>query len=424
LKAIKNITGSQLFQVSSLNAISVLVRAAGGLLASKVTAVFIGPGGMALTENLRNFLTSLETFSTLGLQNGIIKYVAENEKEEDKLYRILSTAFLSILAVIIMISIVLFLFAEYWSDLIITKEEDFSWAFRLLALSLPWYIGNVMFTSVLNGLGRFRQIMYINIWGNIIGVLVSALLIWKMQLDGAFIALILYPAGLFIFTFLLIKKSFKINMLFKKDYFDSSIVRQLFSFSLMSLVTAVLSPLVVLSVRNMLISIAGKNEAGYWVGLGRISFFYFMFATTLLTVYYLPKLSVAKTNAETRAIFLSYYKMILPLFALGFTVLYFIKGFVIRLLFTSEFLPMDNLFFYQLLGDFFKVGAMILGYQLIAKKHTTAFIVTEIMSFAILYVSSHIFIAQYGAEGAVMAHALTYFVYTAVLVIYFRKILF
>jgi PST family polysaccharide transporter len=144
----------------------------------------------------------------------------------------------------------------------------------------------------------------------------------------------------------------------------------------------------------------------------------------MLTLYFLPKLSVSKSTKETKDIFLSYYKSMLPLFAVGLVGIYLLRDFIIKLIFSDEFLPMSDLFVWQLLGDFLKVGSLILGYQFFAKKLTKAFIITEIGSVVILYLSSVFLIDEYGVEGAVMAHSFTYLLYWIVLVVYFRKLIF
>ena len=64
---------------------------------------------------------------------------------------------------------------------------------------------------------------------------------------------------------------------------------------------------------------------------------------------------------------------------------------------------------------------MILGFQFFAARMTKAFIITELLSLLILYVSSIMLINLMGSKGVVMAHALTYFIYLIVLLIYFRK---
>ena len=149
-----------------------------------------------------------------------------------------------------------------------------------------------------------------------------------------------------------------------------------------------------------------------------------LFVSTILTVYFLPKLAVAKDNQETKNIFWSFYKGILPVFILGVTVVYFLRFYIVELLFTQEFLPVSGLFFWQLIGDVLKVASLILGYQFFAKKLTVAFIITELLSLSIIYFSSVLLVSIYGIEGVVMAHALTYFVYLIVLAVYFRKSLF
>jgi len=98
-----------LFKITSLNSFSVVLKIGAGLITSKMLAVFVGPGGMALVGNLRNFLTSLENISTLGFQNGIVKYTAENEKNQTEFQKIVSTVFLSLVFIALILSASLFL---------------------------------------------------------------------------------------------------------------------------------------------------------------------------------------------------------------------------------------------------------------------------------------------------------------------------
>lgn len=420
---INKIVTTQLFRVSSLNAISVIVRIAGGVLASKVIAIFIGPSGIAVVENLRNFLSAIETFSTLGFQNGIIKYVAENEKEEAKIQKILNTVFISIVLTVIVLSLLLLSLSYYLNKYVLDTDDDYAWVFRVLAIALPMYAGNLILVAVLNGLGKYKKVIYLNIWGNIVGVLLSAVLIWQFKVAGAFLGLIASPSLLFLYSFYLVRKRFSGMSLFKKKYFDYGILNGLLSYSLMAVVTAIASPFVNISIRNTIANDFGTNEAGYWSAITRIAVFYLLFISTLLTIYFLPNLSLSKTKKETKDVFVMYYKVIVPSFLLGAVILYLLRDIIIRLLFSEEFLPMKELFFWQLLGDFFKVCALILAYQLLAKKLTKAFIVSEILSFTIFYFLGMYWVNIYGSEGAVMAHAGTHFIYLAGLTFYFRKTL-
>lgn len=418
---IKKIYQSQLLRISSLNGLSVVLRILGGLITSKAIAAYIGAGGLAVVENLRNFLTPVESYSMLGMQNGIIKYVAEYQKDENKLYAVLSTVFISIFGVVILFSILLLTLSGYCSEWIFRDHDEYAWVFKVLALTLPWYAGSLMFMAVLNGLGNYKKVIWLNISGNIMGVLLSVFLMWKFQTNGALLGLILFQALFFIFTFYTIWQRFPRLTFVNLKYFDAAILRNLLSFSFMSLFSALIGPVVIISIRNNLIDNFSFDTAGQWAAMNRLASFYMMFATTMLSVYFLPKLSVAQNSSETKQVIWSYYKSVLPLFALGLAVLYFLREFAVLIIFKEEFLPMTELFIWQLLGDFFKVGSLILGYQFFAKKLTIAFIITETISCIILYVSSTVLIAKFGVHGAVMAHAATYFICWALMIIYFRR---
>lgn len=401
-----------------------LVRVVGGLLSSKMIALFIGPSGMAVTGNLRNFLGLIDSVSILGLHNGIIKYTAENEKNQERLHAILSTIFIAILVWTLTLVVVLFVASKALNSWIFGNDNQYVWIFRLLGFLLPMYTGNLVFMAVLNGLGLYKKIIALNIVGNIVGVLLSALLIWKYNLSGALFALAAYPAMLFLFSYYYMRKRYRLASFFKGGNFDKNILRSLLSYSLMSLVTVVLSSLIFIAIRNLLKENYSAKEAGYWEAINRISSFYLMFASTLLTVYFLPKLSIAKSNLETKVIFWSYYKAVVPVFTVGLISVFLLKSFIISVLLSVEFLPMHKLFKWQLVGDFFKIASIILGYEFFAKKMTAAFIVTEVFSFVVLYVLSHILINRYGTTGAVMAYAYTNLIYFITLTIYFRKKIF
>jgi PST family polysaccharide transporter len=424
LQTLKKIYQSQLFKISSLNSLSIILKIGIGLITSKLLAVFVGPSGMALVGNLRNFMTSLESIATLGFQNGIVKYVAEIKEDKQRFEKLLSTVFISLAFVAVVLSVVLFVFATFWNQKIFGTNYQYQSVFKVLALALPWYVISIFLIAVLNGLGSFKRVIWINSIGNAIGLLFSIVLILEYRTIGVLLAIVVSPALLFFVSFYFMNKEIHVFKSISRSAFDFEIIKNLSSYSLMALVSSVLGPMVFLAIRNNIIQTLDYSQAGYWETMMRISTYYMLFVSTVLTVYFLPKLAVAKNNQETKTIFWNFYKGILPVFILGVTIVYFTRFFIVKLLFTQEFLPVTTLFFWQLVGDVLKVASLILGYQFFAKKLTVAFIVTELLSLSIIYLSSIFLVSIYGLEGIVMAHALTYFVYLLVLVVYFRKSLF
>ncbi len=424
MQFIKEIIQTNLFKITSLNSISVLIKIGIGLVTSKLLAVFVGPSGMALVGNLRNFSTSLEGISTLGFQNGIIKYVAESKDDKQQLQKTISTVFISLFLVAILLSGILYFLAAFWNKQIFGRYFEYEIVFKATALALPWFTISVFLLSVINGLGKFKEVIWINIGGNLIGLLVSISLILQFKTLGALLSIVISPALLFFVTYYFFAKEFQFSKIIRYKYFDFNVIRNLSSYSLMALVSSVLGPLVFLAIRKNVITVLGIEQAGFWETMCRISTYYMTFISTILTVYFLPKLAVAKDDLETKKVFWSFYKNILPLFIIGVILIYFSRTLLVKLLFTSEFLPVENLFFWQLFGDVLKVASLILGFQFYAKKMTLAFIISELVSLGVLYALSISLIPIFGIQGIVMAYALDNFLYLIVLGIYFRRSLF
>lgn len=422
MNLIKEILSKPLFKATSLNGLSIILKIAIGFITSKFIALFVGPAGMALVGNLRNFLTSIEAVGTLGFENGIVKYVAEHKDENEKLQKTLSTIFISVLVSCGILIIILLLFSDYFNTILFGNVPHFSFIFRILALALPFYIGNLVVIAAINGLNEYKRVIYLNIIGSCIGLVVSVFLISSFRIEGAMLSLIVTPALLFFISFMMLNRQIPLFGNIRFRHLDFAFLKDLSSYSIMALVAALIGPAVYLLIRKNIIATIGIIEAGFWESMCRISSFYFIFITSIITIYFLPKLSLAKNNGETKSLFLKYYKGIMPVFIIGVAGIYLFREIIIHLLFTKEFLPVSKLFFWQLAGDVFKAASFIMGFQFYAKKLTGAFIVSEIFSLAVLYFSSLYFLSVYGIEGVVMAHAFTYFVYFITLGIYFRKI--
>ncbi len=410
-----------LFRVTSLNSLSVIIKILIGVLTSKIIANFIGAAGLAMVANFRNFTTASESIVTLGFTNGIVKYVSQFSDDENQFKKLVATSFITLFSATLLFSVVLFFFAGYWNAVVFGAAFNYKLVFQISAVAFPWYGISLFLIAVINGLGRFRNVIKINIYGNIIGLICTVLLILQYQTFGALLSIVLAPSLVFFVSFYYINKEIKFVKYISLSNFDFSIIKSLSSYSVMALVSAIFGPLVFLAIRKHLILESGIESAGFWEAMSRISSYYLMFISTIISVYYLPKLAIATTNDQSKKVFYNYFKAIIPLFAIGLFIIYLLRFFIVQQLFNQDFEPVTNLFFWQLVGDVFKAASMILGFQFFAARMTKEFIITELLSLLILYFSSIYLIDKIGVEGVVMAHAVTYFVYLLVLIGYFRQ---
>jgi PST family polysaccharide transporter len=102
-----------------------------------------------------------------------------------------------------------------------------------------------------------------------------------------------------------------------------------------------------------------------------------------------------------------------------------LRSYIVSFVYTDEFSPVEDLFLWQLLGDFVKVLSMVIAYQFLAKKMFWHYILTEAFLVIILYITSVYFIDIYdGIKGAVVAHFVSYSMYYAIILLIFGSSLF
>jgi PST family polysaccharide transporter len=408
-----------LFKITSLNSVHILLKLVFGFVTSKALAIFVGANGMAYVGNFRAFLNVVENFSLLGIQNAIVKYVAEYQHDKSKLKSVLATFGLLLLASSIVISLALIFGANYLSKQIFHHSEIYSFVFYVLAILFLLYVFSTFCISVVNGFQEYKKVIYIQIISSSIALGFSVFLIYYYDTFGALISLVLAPVFVFFISLFYLRNLISFSDVFSITSFDFSVVKNLSEYVLMALVSGVIGSFVLLEIRTDVIEITGLKNAGIYEGLQRISSYYLLFISSIMAIYFYPKL--AESNSNTKVIILNYFKTILPVFAIGLILIYVLRIFIIQVLFSTEFETMESLFLWQLVGDLLKATSLIFGTILIATKQTKAFIITEIVSLFIMYYSSNWMLHTNGINGIVIAHTFTYFVYLLVLVIYFRK---
>ncbi|HBK83541.1 MAG TPA: O-antigen translocase, partial [Flavobacterium sp.] len=255
--------------------------------------------------------------ATLGFTNGIVKYIAEHEKDKEYLKRFISTIFVSIFFMITVLCIFIYVFASTLSHYIFGVNFQFVDILIIFGLVLPLYATSQIIISIINGLGAFKKVIYINIIGNLLGLIITVGLIYYYKTFGALLAVVLIPSVLFFVSVFFIQKKINLAQFISLKSFDFSLLKPMSEYSLMTLVSVVLGSTVYLNIRKIIIETLDIKQAGYWEALSRISNYYFLFLTTILTVYFLPKLSKSNSNKETKSVFLSYYKEIFPFFFIG-----------------------------------------------------------------------------------------------------------
>lgn len=408
-----------LIKTSVLTAISTIITVISAFIINKVVAIYSGPSGLALIGQLKDFVTMLTNISNGAITQGIVKYTAEYQTIEEK-QKIFSTSIIISLISSFVIAIGLFGFSDYLSKLIL-KDVQYSNVFALFGLTIFLFALNTVFMSILNGQKEIKKYVLVNIVNSVVVLILTSLLIINFNIQGALYALVLNQSIVFFITFLFIVKS----VWFKWEYFKQGIDKEslvkLSKYSLMAITSAIVAPVSFLIIRNHIGENLGWNSAGYWQGIWYISSMYLLVVTTSLSVYYLPKLSSISDKIELKKEILNGYKIIMPLVVCMSLGIYLLKEYVIIIAFSEKFMPMIELFKWQLIGDVIKVASWLLSYLMLAKAMTKIFISTEILFSFSFVVLSILFINNFGLIGITYAFTLNYIFYFFTVLFIFRR---
>ena len=419
MKPFKDHSNYLVLKILSANSLGVILKTFFGFISQKVLAIFLGPQGIALYGNLRNVMSLFASISMLGIDQGVIKYIAEYKKEENSFKAFVGVAFCFMILGTGVLCLSLLIGAEYWSA-ILFNTNSYSWLFFVLAFTIPFLSGFTFFYAVVNGRSDYKKAIKITLLSALFCTLLIVWLTVKYNLQGAFLGLVLTPIIQF-FSILIIYYN-EIKSLIKiKPRLDSFFRNKLLIFTLMAAVTVILSNVVEIKLRDYLTRMLSEEDAGYWTGMTNISTYYLSFLMGVLSVHVLPKFSMIKSSKNFKKELKNIFSVILPVFAFGMILVYLLRIYVIQILFSEAFVPMETLFKWQLLGDFIKIISVILGYQFLAKQLWKAYIIAEVISIATFYILSILCINNFGVEGITMAHFFRYIIYLIIVIVFLKN---
>ncbi len=399
-----------LLKTSVLNGVAVLIKTATLFILNKILAIYVGPSGYAVIGQFQNFIQMVTTFSGSMINTAVTKYTAEYHEDEEKQKNIWRNAGTIVFLFSLIFSLLIIIFQQQLS-LYIFHSLEYQSVFTWFAVFLIFFNFNTLFLAILNGKKEILKLVFANIVGSIVSLVVTSILAIKYHLYGALVALSVYQSIAFIVTLYLCYKAdwFKFTYLFGR--IDRDIANKFMSFALMALVSAICVPLSQIVIRTCLSQSFGADYAGYWEAMTRLSAAYLMLVTTTLGVYYLPRLSELKSLVEIKKEVYLGYKFIFPFAILGAGLAYLLKDWIIVILFSEKFLPMADLFLWQMIGDALKIGSWILAYLMLSKAMIKLFVTTEIIfaisSILLTYICTQVF----GFEGVSIAHLVNYAVY-------------
>jgi PST family polysaccharide transporter len=409
-----------LIKTSLLNGIAVIIKMLTLLGLNKILAIYVGPSGYAALGQFQNSVQMITTFASGAINTGVTKYTAEYHGDEARQHTVWRTAGTIALTGSVLTALLVTVFNRPLAGWFL-KDETLGSVFIWFAATLVLFVFNTLLLAILNGKKEIQRYVIANIAGSLFALTVTSIMAIQLGLYGALVALAIYQSLTFFVTLLLTYKAPWFKLRYLVGGIDKAAAKNLASYAAMALTSAACVPLSHILIRNHLGETLGWEAAGYWEAMWRLSTAYLMLVTTTLSVYYLPRLSELKDPADIKREIIHGYKIILPVAAGCGITIYLLREFIIRLLFSAEFSPMEQLFAWQMVGDTLKIACFLLGYVAIAKAMYKFFIIKEIGVSVVFFLLTWLLVDDEYIQGVVVAYVFTYAVNFVILYIYIFK---
>ncbi|WP_282038076.1 O-antigen translocase [Saccharicrinis aurantiacus] len=384
---IKRLANNKLLNTSLKNSIQVVVKFIVGILNIKIVALIIEPTGMALVSQFQNFLLLGSNLTSIGLNNGIVKYISQYQYSVNRKQIIFSTSLVATIVSSFIFGLCAIIFAtnicEFLFDSKLYKSIIQSSGLYFLFTSLV-----NLYLSFLNGSQNLRSFIKYNILTSISSFITGVVSVYFWGLIGLLWGQILLSVVPMI---LIIRHISKVSM-FEGSPFSFYILRRLANYSLMAIVSGTLSPMAQSVIRKIIAEEQSWHVAGLWDGINKVSNNYISLVTLSFTYYFLPSFSQLTTVPQVRKEVYKSVITLVPILLIGAGSIFLFRNTIISFLFSNEFKEMNSLFMCQTVGDFFKVLSWVIGFLFIARENTKLFVFTEIASLLLMIIIAKLLI--------------------------------
>lgn len=319
----------------------------------------------------------------------------------------------------IVVFISLFFFSNDISTYLLSSSQ-YGYVLKILAFSIPFFVLNGLLLAILNGQRQIKQYITLSISLSIVSLVLVAILSIFYALEGALVAYVINQSVVLLVTLFYLRKESWLKLKSFSYKLKQENVKKILGFGAISFTAVIASNSSMLYIRDYISTTISLESAGHWQAIWILSTVSLSLITTSLVTYLLPTLSSIKEKHLMSSELKKALYLILPIASAISLSMYLLRDFIIEILYTKEFLPMGELFLWQMIGNVIKACAWLFGYLFVAKAMASYSVSLEII-FALLMVGLSIyFVDAYGLIGVTYAYALNTFLYLITGVIIYK----
>ncbi|WP_046242646.1 MATE family efflux transporter [Hymenobacter terrenus] len=381
--------------------VAVAARAAGALIINKLFATYAPAGGLTLLAQFQNLMALLTALPSDGVHVGLVKYLAPLRPGSPR-YRLWlgAGAGLNVAALLA-------------GALVLASHGLLNWGWGSLVaflVGIALVTGQGLLGAALLAAGQLRAYIGLSVMLAAAGTgAVAVTLLHQLPLNVVLLAYLLAQGLTLLPALGLAARAGLLRHLRWPAPISRQALRGLGQFLLMAVSTLLFGKVVDYTLRAYLLATFGPARTDLWQAVAKLSDNYTMVFVAVMSSVFYPRLAtLAGQPRAASSYLLSVLGLLAPVLALGLTLIFMCRNWLLPLLFAPQLLGARDFLVPQLLGDWAKFLSWIFILQLTAKARTGPYIVVQAASAAVFAALLAVLLPRFGLLGAVLAHAARY----------------
>lgn len=351
------------------------------VIRSKFIAILLGPAGMGIAGLLTSTTSLITTITNLGISTSAVKNVAAANASGDshKVGVVVSVLRRLVWVTGLFGSLFTLIFARWLSELTF-GNRDYTFAYILISITLLLTQINAGQLVVLQGMRKLKYLAKADLAGVTIALFTSVPIYYVWGVKGI-VPAIITSSFMTLFLSWYFSSKVKIQRVkVSKEILMSEggdMVRIGFFLSLSSLISMASAYVVRVFISHK----GGVEQVGlYNAGFAIINTYVGMVFSAMVTDYF-PRLSgIVNEPGKAKAIINQQAEVALLILAPILTFFLIFINWVVILLYSTRFLPVDSMIHWAALGIFFKAASWPIAYLIIAKGDSKLFFYSELIA--------------------------------------------
>ncbi|GLR46970.1 O-antigen translocase [Sphingomonas astaxanthinifaciens] len=383
-----------------------------GIVRTKALALIAGPAGIGVIGLLNNISGIGTNLAGLGLCHSVTRDIAASPGPAERA-EVRRALWLATMPAAILGGLVLWLLRAPIARLV-AGDQGLALLVGLSGLAVTF--GAIAFAQqgVLQGLQRIRALGIIRIGSPLLATLLAIPAAYWWGEIGLVVAVVAVPLAAVLVGLLYAPRDLpavRVDRAQLLARWDS-----LLRLGAVMMVTGLINLSVLAAVRAFVVRDGGLEAAGQFQAVITLTTMNIALVLSAMASDYFPRLSAEAglhseqnriVNQQLHSALLLAVPLILGLIAFA--------PFVMRILYSSQFLPGTELLRWQLFGDVLKVPSWALGFVLLANGNRRAFFATEILYATVYLAGSYVAVSSFGMRGVGLAYSLAFLAYAIAL---------